>query len=990
MGDFMLVNNRFFFRFIFAFSLIFIFSGIYSNSIERNNLNGEDVLLGKLKSFDAEFEDDETRYEKIKSRTFFEKVNSIMSKKNKFIPEVFNHSLLKGVIVDDFQVNDDNNIGTFFQINPGIDVNKYGMGVVCWVDDRSIDLDIFAQRFDSLGNFLGENFKVNDDQSSASQSDPVVSIFDDGSFVICWTDSRNRSDEPDIYAQRYDNNGETIGYNFRVNDDSEGAQQSHPAIDGAGDGFFVICWEDRRFNPDIDQIWAQRFDTSGEPIEVNFRVNDPTTEVSPREYPDVAVQDNHSFIICWEDRRYDDYYSIDIYMQIFNPNGERTGFDIDIIDEFKYFPQYRPKVSVNNDGYCVICWIDGRGEIEYPDKYIYNIYAQRFDIINVYPFIRSNFKVNTDAPDSVYQTSPDVSVSDDTTFVISWVDYRNGTENPDIYIQTFDNQDKLADKDIKVNDDNSNVYQYLPAVGRAENQTFFVCWEDKRSGDYDIFFQRFKNNVTQDGNRKINDDRGANQSNPSVSVSSEGAFVITYDDRRNGESNIDVFFQMYNPSAQAQGKNTIANDDTTKFFQTYSGVSFLNDTNFVVCWGDLRNGIDDPDIYYQIFKVTGGAVGTNTRVNDDQLNAFQIWPGVSSFNDGSFIICWSDDRNGKYDDDIYAQKFNSSGEPDGMNFRVNDDQNGMASQFFPAVGVSLDGSYTICWQDMRSFFFQIWAQTFDNLSNKVNGNFRVSDDIFLASFVQPDIDYASDGSFVICWTDRRNAADDPDIYAQRYDEYGDPTGTNFRVNDDQSGAAQESPSVSTADDGSFIICWEDRRNGSYNSDIYAQCYDRDGNPMKNNLKVNGDQTLSPQTEPDVALDRNKNIYFVWNDNRNQGSGSDIFAKIVSWDIFTELSEEKISENIPGKYMLYQNYPNPFNPTTTIKYDIQKEGMVMIKIYNINGVLIRTLVNNKHHPGVYSVIWNGENDFGISVASGLYFINMRAGDYSMTRKMLLLK
>ena len=987
----MLVYNRIFFRFIFVFSFIFIFSGIYSNSIERNNLNGEDVLSWKLKSFDAEFEDDETRYEKIKSRTFFEKVNSIMSKKNKFIPEVFNHSLLKRAIVDDFQVNDDNNIGTFFQISPGIDVNKYGMGVVCWVDDRNVDLDIFAQRYDSLGNLLGENFKVNDDGSSANQSDPEVCIFDDGSFVICWTDNRNRSDDPDIYAQRYDNSGEPIGNNFRVNNDNEGAQQSHPAIDGAEDGFFVICWEDRRFSPGIDQVYAQRFDTSGEPIKINFRVNELAPEAVPCEYPDVAVQDNHAFIICWEDRRYDEYCSIDIFMQIFDPDGERMGYDIDIIDEFEYFPQYRPKVSVNNDGYCVICWVDSRGEIEYQDKFVYDIYAQRLDINYGGGIIGYNFKANTDEIDTVIQVNPDVSVSDDTTFVISWVDYRNGAENPDIYLQTYDSHGKLADEDIKVNDDNSNVSQYLPAVGSADNQTFFVCWEDKRSGDYDIFFQRFKNNVPQDGNIKINDDRGANQSDPSISVSSEGSFVITWDDRRNGESNIDVFFQMYNPSAQAQGKNTIANDDTTKFFQTHSSVSFLNDTNFVVSWGDLRNGIDDPDIYFQIFKDTDERVGTNTRVNDDQLNAFQISPSVSSFNDGSFIICWSDDRNSRYDDDIYAQKFNSSGEPDGMNFRVNDDQNGMVSQFFPVVGVSLDGFYTICWQDMRLFLFDIYAQIFDNFSERVNSSFKVNDDEFsFCTHVQPDIDYASDGSFVICWTDRRNASDDPDIYAQRYDQNGVPIGNNFRVNDDQSGAAQGSPSVSTAYDGSFIICWEDRRNGSYNSDIYAQCYDRDGNPLKNNLKVNGDQTLRAQTEPDVDLDENNNIYFVWKDNRNQGSGSDIFAKILSWDFFTELSEEKISENIPGKFMLYQNYPNPLNPITTIKYDIQKEGMIMIKVYNINGVHIRTLVNKKQHPGVYSTIWNGENDFGISVASGLYLINMRAEDYSMTRKILLLK
>ncbi|NVM03074.1 MAG: hypothetical protein HWN67_12100, partial [Candidatus Helarchaeota archaeon] len=209
----MLFKIKIFYRFIFIVVLIFIFSGLYSNGIGENNFNSEDAIVSKLKSFDDKFEEAETRYEKIKSRTFYERFNSLLSKKYKYIPETFNHSLLKGVIVDDFQVNDDNNVGTFIQIEPDIKVNKYGMGVICWIDDRNGDIDIYAQRFDSLGNPLGENFKANDDQSSASQSDPDVCIFDDGSFVICWTDTRNGSDDPDIYAQKYNNSGEPIGNN---------------------------------------------------------------------------------------------------------------------------------------------------------------------------------------------------------------------------------------------------------------------------------------------------------------------------------------------------------------------------------------------------------------------------------------------------------------------------------------------------------------------------------------------------------------------------------------------------------------------------------------------------------------------------------------------------------------------------------------------------------------------------------------------------------
>ena len=88
--------------------------------------------------------------------------------------------------------------------------------------------------------------------------------------------------------------------------------------------------------------------------------------------------------------------------------------------------------------------------------------------------------------------------------------------------------------------------------------------------------------------------------------------------------------------------------------------------------------------------------------------------------------------------------------------------------------------------------------------------------------------------------------------------------------------------------------------------------------------------------------------------------------------------------------LAQNYPNPFNPTTTISYSIQRLQTVRLAIYNVAGQLVRTLVNEDQPPGVYKMSWNGENNTGHSVASGVYFYRLRAGDYVATKKMVLLK
>jgi hypothetical protein len=88
--------------------------------------------------------------------------------------------------------------------------------------------------------------------------------------------------------------------------------------------------------------------------------------------------------------------------------------------------------------------------------------------------------------------------------------------------------------------------------------------------------------------------------------------------------------------------------------------------------------------------------------------------------------------------------------------------------------------------------------------------------------------------------------------------------------------------------------------------------------------------------------------------------------------------------------LAQNYPNPFNPSTTIKYSIKERGYVSLKIYNVSGQLVRTLVNREMKPGAHKETWKGLSNAGTSVSSGVYFYKLVAKDFSTTKKMVLLK
>ncbi|OGU72939.1 MAG: hypothetical protein A2V93_05420 [Ignavibacteria bacterium RBG_16_34_14] len=107
-------------------------------------------------------------------------------------------------------------------------------------------------------------------------------------------------------------------------------------------------------------------------------------------------------------------------------------------------------------------------------------------------------------------------------------------------------------------------------------------------------------------------------------------------------------------------------------------------------------------------------------------------------------------------------------------------------------------------------------------------------------------------------------------------------------------------------------------------------------------------------------------------------------------IQTLTSVSEIDSRIPDNFEVSQNYPNPFNPNTRFRYALPEGRNVSIIICDINGQKVTELVNNFQNAGTYEVTWNGKNDFGQQVASGTYIYSIKAGDYKVSKKMLLLK
>ena len=101
--------------------------------------------------------------------------------------------------------------------------------------------------------------------------------------------------------------------------------------------------------------------------------------------------------------------------------------------------------------------------------------------------------------------------------------------------------------------------------------------------------------------------------------------------------------------------------------------------------------------------------------------------------------------------------------------------------------------------------------------------------------------------------------------------------------------------------------------------------------------------------------------------------------------------KRVESELPTAYRLGQNYPNPFNSETLIPYDVAKAGAVRLRVYASTGQKVRTLVDGESRSaGSYSVLWDGRDDAGRDVASGVYLCRMEGGEYRGVRRMLLVR
>jgi len=867
----------------------------------------------------------------------------------------------------DFIVNDDTLFGRP-QENPFIAKSNSGFTVVVFEDDRNwydAGRDIYGTIYDSTGDTVISNWRINEDSPQRDQYSPAVAITPGGKFLVVFVDES--SGDPDISAKLFAPDGTPLTSTFRVNDDVGGVPQEEPTVVCIGDKFIVFFVDER--NGERDIYW-EYVDTLGNLIMGNRRL--PLPDGFNEYEPYAKILSNGNIVLAF--RADYDFSSkgYDVYIVYLSSTVCLLRGPVRVNDDNTARKQSKPAVEEIDSTRIMIVFEDERNV----DADIYG--AIMDTLLNS---LVSNFRVNDDITTN-NQIDPWLSRSSDRVLVV-FGDYRGGTK--EIYGQFFDLYGNQVGSNFMVNDPESGE-RGEPSVAFGDT-TFTVVFTDTRNGEPDIYAKK----VSDSGNFVGNDyivvfepTEGSVywQTTPDVAVTPYGNFQIVFYDDRNMSATLapSIYLQCYTPLGEPVGPNRRVEDDSTGAWRRNPRVASGEMGKFFVVFEDERDGIST--IYGQLFDLGGNPIGDNMRIGE--LTGYsQTNPAVAHTAQGYYLVVWQDARGG--DADIYGQYVDEDGNLIGTNFPI---VTGTPSnyQLNPAVAMDSTGRAFVVFADDRDspvYGVDIYGVYLDPAGAPLSPPFKINDDTEYANQSNPSVAMNSWGAAVVVFTDYRNSAlTASDIYGQFFDPTGTPIGSNFKVNDDTAYVKQDNPDAAIDEDGAFIVVFEDER-GESPPDIYAQLYGYGGIPADTNFRVSEDTEREiMQMMPEVSIGGGNLVitWYAFPPPDAQNYNPDVFAELSSWSPPTVIAERKLRALIR-----FEVYPNPMMKNGVIHFSLSGRKRVQLTFYDVTGRKVLRKDLGYLGPGVFNL----PLDIGF-FRSGVYFLEIRSNGELARRTFTIIK
>ncbi len=733
----------------------------------------------------------------------------------------------KGIFEQKFDENGDpdgaeiqvNVTTTLTQSSPDIAMNDDGDRVVVWQDSSGSDGDgygVFA-RYAGAGSGYGGEFQVNT-YTTSSQASPSAGMDMNGNFVVAWQSNGQDNGNQGIYAQRYDSSANPVGGEFRVNSSNRGAEiQPDVSMDDAGN--FTVAWSSSD-DGDATGVYAQRYNSLGNPQGGEFLVNSHTD--NQQQNTRVVQSPVAGPIVVWQSYEQDGG-GFGVYAQRYNSNGSANGSEFRV-NTTTVANQYAPVVTVNNYGIFAIAWTSADQDSSDDGVFMQMYYNDQDYICPPATTTTTTLPTTTTTPPTTTTTTitpPTTTTYEPPTTTTTTTTTAPPTTTTTTVATTTTTTSTTHPPgcEILVNTTVANAQEW-PAIAMNDSNIVVVWAHEVLTTDDDVYGQRFAMDGTPAGSQfMINTYTSGWQRFPAVAMDDFGAFTVVWESYQQDGDTYGVYGQKYDSAGAADGGEFQVNTETTGY-QGLTDVAVNDNGDLVVVWVD-NNDLDGDG--YGIFgrhASAGGAFGDQFQVNT-YTTSDQNAPEVAMDANGNFVVTWKSTGQDFGGVGIYAQRFDATATPAGSEFLVN--AAGSSNEDAPDVSMDESGNYTIVWETPSDGDSTgIYGQRYDNTGLALGGGFLINS---YTTGVQEDpaVAVSPVGGFVVAWESYNQDGDNWGVFARRYNDAGGPAVPEFRANTTYIDIQSE-PAIAMNSNGQYAVAWASVDQDGADEGIYMQIY----------------------------------------------------------------------------------------------------------------------------------------------------------------------
>lgn len=757
--------------------------------------------------------------------------------------------------------------------------------------------------------------------------------------------------------------------------------QQDPVVVSDGAGGVFVAWHD--FRSGAFDIYAQRISSAGVPLWASGGVA-VCSATGAQMSPCITSNGTGGVVIAWRDYR--GGATADIYAQKLNANGATqwtaNGVAVCTATDMQWYPRAVP----DSAGGAIIAWADYRSGTNW------DLYAQRVSTTGIVRFAANGIGVCTVAQDQ--QNISMVSDGSGGAF-LAWEDQRSGSY--DIHAQ------KLSGTGAQWAAGTGMPVSVVAATSQTRAKLVrdggggvIVAWEDLRSGNYDVYAQRLDGTGAPSWalNGVVVASGTGDQNGVLMSQDGSGGAIVAWTDTRG--SAMDVYAQRLDLGGGIWWKANGLAICAASGDQTVTGLVTDGSGTTILSWTDLRNGAHS-DVYARAVSATGSllwqtnGVAINTAATD-QYSAQVVTDGA-----GGAIVTWYDALHVHYH--VWCERvdrFGALGNAEPAITRVRDVPNDQGG----SVQVEWTASYRDTFPDFSIGQYTVWRRVPNALVQAQalpatpGATTRLRDGrVILAGVL---------GTQAIYW---EQVGTQPARGLPGYSFVASTT------SDSLPGSNPRTSFMIMAEETGGIPCWSSAADSGYSVDNLAPSTPAPftGQYADGSTSLNWDACSAPDFaefrlyrghEPGFTPASENLVATLTSPGCVDPAGAPHFYKLCAVDVHDNVSPyaflqpagtvDVTGAALPRELALSAPAPNPLRGSATLRLALPREARVSLAVYDQQGRRVRTLLAGMQPAGERPVTWDGRDDGGRGVASGIFFVRLECEGRSFTRRIAAIR